>query len=85
MLPCIAGITPGAGKIALAEAPSRAKPGLRPRRGVMAFDFPGLRKPPAATDISPALALGDLLLQRLQFVSKALGPAGDKWFPVSRA
>ena len=85
MLTCIGEITQDAGKIVLAGAPSRSEPGLRPRREVMAFDFPGLRKAPAAADVSPAPALGDLLPQRLQFVFKAAAPAGDKWFPVSRA
>ena len=59
MLTCIGEITQDAGKIVLAGAPSRAEPGLRPRREVMAFDFPGLRKAPAAADVSLVPALGD--------------------------
>jgi hypothetical protein len=57
----------------------------RPRREVMAYDFSGRCKPGGTVDVSLALTLGVLLPQRLQFVFKAATPAGDRWFPVSRA
>ncbi len=89
LAPVIGQITPGAGKVALAGAPSRplpqeivarAKTGFGVPTGAWAEDTSGASSLP-----SPGKSKGMTSRRWLQFVFKAAGPASDKWFPVSRA
>jgi asparagine synthase (glutamine-hydrolysing) len=87
--PVIGRIAPGAGKVALAVAPSRPLPQEIVARAKTGFGVPtgawagdtstasGLR--------SPGRSKGMTSRRWSQFVFKAAGPAGDKWVPVSRA
>ena len=89
LAPVMAEIRPGAGKPALAAAPSRPLPDEIVARAKTGFGVPtsawaGDASAPSGL-CSSGKSKGLTSRRWSQLVVKAVGPAGDNWLPVSRA